>query len=219
MNRREDLQEGKKSLVIHEGLSVFRLDTRNPKLLQIYGSPALHVDVGKRALNVDFNPDGDGDFHEVSAIRFNGDDGFSIEFNADELAPVQVTANSACNVHLLHFIQTIQDHMPQLAAAGDPDLVIEFIAVDGVLHRCELSSWARSGEDLDHMDIYQDGDDCMYLHHAAPRIQAPIAGVQVTSDGVFCKAKNSDQVFEFRHRMPVVLVDLMGKLMASALRL
>ena len=141
MNRREDLQEGKKSLVIHEGLSVFRLDTRNPKLLQIYGSPALHVDVGKRALNVDFNPDGDGDFHEVSAIRFKGDEGFSIEFNADELAPVQVTANSACNVHLLHFIQHIQDHMPQLDAAGDPDLVIEFIAVDGVLHRCELSSW------------------------------------------------------------------------------
>ena len=78
---------------------------------------------------------------------------------------------------------------------------------------------ARNGEDLDHMDIYQDGDECMYLHHAAPRIQAPSAGVQVTSEGVFCQAKNSDQVFEFRHRMPGVLVDLMGKLMASALRL
>ena len=205
--------------MIHEGLSVFRFDTRNPKLLQIYGSPALHVDFGKRALKVDFNPDGDEDFHEVSAIHFNGDEGFSIEFNTDELAPVQVTAKSACNAHLLHFIQNIQDHMAQLGAASDPDLVIEFIAVDGVLHRCELSSWARSGEDLDHMDIYQDGDECMYLHHAAPRIQAPIAGVQVTSEGVFCKSKEGDEVFEFRHRMPDVLVDLMGKLMASATRL
>ena len=57
----------------------------------------------------------------------------------------------------------------------------------------------------------------MYLHHAAPRIQAPIAGFHVNSDGVFCKSKNSGQVFEFRHRMPDVLV--MGKLIASVVRL
>ncbi len=65
--------------MIHEGLSVFRFDTRYQKLLQIYGSPTLHVAFGKRTLKVDFNPDWEGDFHEVSVIHFNGDQGFSIE--------------------------------------------------------------------------------------------------------------------------------------------